>query len=77
VKIATIVFVALGLLSGLMATLTAVHASPDFLGPSSGFSSTFLTTAFWTCLPGLFMLCAISLGIIADKILPKDSAARV
>jgi hypothetical protein len=75
VKIATVVFVALGLVAGLMATLTAVHALPDFLGTSSGFSSTFMTTVFWTCLAGLFMLSAISLGIIADKILPGDSAA--
>jgi hypothetical protein len=75
VKIATVVFIVLGLVSGLIATLTAVHASPDFLGASSGFSSTFLTTVFWTCLSGLFMLCAISLGIVADRILPGDSAA--
>ena len=74
-KIATVVFVALGLLSGLMATLTAVNASPDFLNASSGFSSTFLTTVFWTCLSGLFMLAAISLGIIAEKLINKDSAA--
>lgn len=74
-KTATVAFIALGLLSGLMATLTAVHALPDFLGASSGFSSTFLTTVFWTCLSGLFMLAAISLGIITDKLLPKDSAA--
>ncbi len=45
-KIATVVFVALGLVSGLLATLTAVHAMPDFLGASSGFSSTFMTTVF-------------------------------
>ena len=48
---------------------------PDFLNASSGFSSTFLTTVFWTCLSGLFMLAAISLGIIAEKLINKDSAA--
>ena len=74
-KIASIAFVALGLLSGLMATLTAINAYPDFLAASSGFSGTFLTIVFWTCLSGLFMLATISLGIIADKVLHKDSAA--
>ncbi len=66
-KIASLTCIVLGLLSGLMATLTAVNVLPDFLNASSGFTSTFLTTVFWTCLSGLLMLAAIAFGTIADK----------
>jgi glutamate mutase epsilon subunit len=64
-KNAALTLIALGLLSGLLATLTAVEALPHFLIASSGFSAVFLTTVFWVCLSGLLVLSAIALGIIS------------
>ena len=62
-KKASLIFIGLGLVSGFLATLTAIHAIPAFLCASSGFSCVFLTSVFWTCVSGLMMLSAIALAL--------------
>jgi hypothetical protein len=59
-------YISLGLLAAVVATLTATHVVPSFLDASSGFSTTFLTTVFWTCVSGLFMLAALAYSILAN-----------
>ncbi len=61
----SVIFIVLGIVSALMATLTAVHVFPAFLCASSGFSCVFLSSVFWTCLSGLMMLTSIALAIIS------------
>jgi hypothetical protein len=64
-KRASLTCVALGLVCGILATLTAIHAFPAFLNASSGFSAVLLTCVFWTCTSGLLMLSAIALALIS------------